>query len=123
MEPSQSARRGDRLGQEDQEVRAAIRFAGVVVVAALVFVVVAVLWVGSCDPASASAGCTRPYRIVLAAGAPAILAAGALRAFARTYRVWRERGTWWGWQGAGWLLLTLMVAVVMMSTVPIIGMG
>lgn len=52
-----------------------------------------------------------------------ILAAGGLRAFMRTYRVWRARGTWWGWQGAGWFLMTLMLVVLLVSGVPIMGIG
>lgn len=121
--PSRSAPDGDRLGQEDQEVRAAARFAGLITAIALAFVVIAVLWVGSCDPLSATVGCGRSYRTVLAVGAPAILAAGGSRAFVRTYRVWRARGTWWGWQGAGWFLLTLMLVVLLMSAMPIMGTG
>lgn len=121
--PSRSTAGGDRLGQEDREVRAAARFAGLIVATALAFVVIAMLWVGSCDPQSATAGCGRPYRTVLAVGAPLILAAGGLRAFVRTYRVWRARGTWWGWQGAGWFLLTLMLVVLLMTAVPIMGSG
>lgn len=91
--------------------------------AALAFVVIAVLWVGTCDPRAATAGCGRPYRTVLAVGAPVILVSGGLRAFARTYQVWRARGTWWGWQGAGWFLLTLMLVVLLVSGVPIMGIG
>ncbi|CAJ1507943.1 hypothetical protein [[Mycobacterium] holstebronense] len=119
--PSRSVPGGDRLGQEDREVRAAARFAGLVTAIALAFVVIAVLWVSTCNPGSATAGCGRQYRTVLAVGAPVILAAGGLRAFARTYRVWRGRGTWWGWQGAGWFLLTLMLVVLLVSAVPIMG--
>ncbi|BBY32739.1 hypothetical protein MMIN_08000 [Mycolicibacter minnesotensis] len=104
-------------------MRAAVRFTGTTAVAALVFVVVAVLWVSSCDPLSATVACGRPYRAVLAVGGPAILAGGGLWAFSRTYRVWRGRGTWWGWQGAGWFLLTLMLVVVLVTAVPIMGMG
>jgi len=97
--------------------------AGLITAIALAFVVLAVLWAGSCDPQSSTVGCGRAYRTVLAVGAPAILAGGGLRAFLRTYRVWRARGTWWGWQGAGWFLLTLMLVVLLMSAVPIMGTG
>ncbi|OBH16170.1 hypothetical protein [Mycolicibacter sinensis] len=114
---------GDRLGQEDEEVRSAIRFAGVVTAAAVAFVLLAAWWAGSCDPAAETVACGRPYRAVLAAGAPVILAGGGVRAFLRTYRVWRARGTWWGWQGAGWFLMSLMLLVLFISAVPISGMG
>lgn len=104
-------------------MRAAVRLASTTAAAALAFVVVAVWWAGSCDPLSATVACGRPYRAVLAVGGPVILAGGGLRAFARTYRVWRERGTWWGWQGAGWFLLTLMLVTLLMTAVPIMGLG
>lgn len=114
---------GDRLGQRDDEVRAAIRFAAVLTSAGSAFVVLATLWTGSCDPISATVACGRPYRAVLALGGPAILAGGGLRAFQRTYQVWCARGTWWGWQGAGWFLMSLMLFVLMISAPSISGMG
>lgn len=116
---------GDRLGQEDEEVRSAIRFAGVITAAGLAFVLLAAWWAGSCDGARETVetvACGRPYRTVLAGGAPAIFAAGGVRAFLRTYRVWQARGTWWGWQGAGWFLMSLMLLVLIMGAVPISGM-
>jgi hypothetical protein len=39
-------------------------------------------------------------------------------AFLRTYQVWRARGGWWIWQGAGWFLMLLMLVVLTM-TVPV----
>jgi hypothetical protein len=42
-------------------------------------------------------------------------------AFVRTYRVWKARGTWWGWQGAGWFLLTVMALMVAIGVAPIAG--
>jgi hypothetical protein len=36
-------------------------------------------------------------------------------AFVRTYREWRNESTWWGWQGAGWFLLTLMMLTLTMG--------
>ena len=44
-----------------------------------------------------------------AMGTPLVLLAGAVGAFIQTYRVWRARGTWPIWHGAGWFLLTLML--------------
>lgn len=114
---------GDRLGQEDEEVRTAIRFAAVITTVGTGFVVLAALWTGSCDQISATVECGRPYRTVLALGGPAVLAGGGVRAFLRTYQVWRAFGTWWGWQGAGWFLMSLMLFVLMISAPPIIGMG
>ncbi|MDD7813342.1 hypothetical protein PP713_12295 [Mycobacterium sp. CSUR Q5927] len=112
---------GDRLGQEDDEVRSAIRFAGVITAVGVAFVLLAAWWASSCDAAAETVACGRPCRAVLAAGGPAIFAAGGVRAFLRTYRVWRARGTWWGWQGAGWFLLSLMLLVLIMSAGPVSG--
>ncbi|AMC74838.1 transmembrane protein [Mycobacterium tuberculosis] len=55
------------------------------------------------------------------AGGPLILCAAGLWAFLRTYRVWRAEGTWWGWHGAGWFLLTLMVLTLCIGVPPIAG--
>ena len=44
-----------------------------------------------------------------------ILLIGGVGAFVRTYRVWRDEGTWWGWQGAGWFLMTLMLLTLTMG--------
>ncbi|BBX97959.1 hypothetical protein [Mycobacterium lacus] len=113
---------GDRLGQEDNEVRAAIRFAVVAAVAGVAFLIVAALWVSTCGPTGVdTVACGPPQRTLLAFGGPLILFAGGLWAFLRTYRVWRERGTWWGWHGAGWFLLTLMVLTLSMGVGPIAG--
>lgn len=112
---------GDRLGQEDDEVRSAIRFAAVVTAVGVIFVLLAAWWVSSCGPAVQTLSCGRPYRALLAVGAPAIFAGGGLVAFMRTYRVWRRRGTWWGWQGAGWFLMTLMVATMFVTTSAVMG--
>jgi hypothetical protein len=47
--------------------------------------------------------------VVAASLVPAILLAGGIGAFFKTYRVWKEEGAWPAWQGAGWFLLTLML--------------
>jgi hypothetical protein len=49
------------------------------------------------------------------------LFAAGLWAFLRTYRVWKAGGTWWGWHGAGWFLLTLMVVALGLGVGPIAG--
>ena len=59
--------------------------------------------------------CARPGRTLLGLGAPVILLIGGVGAFVRTYRVWRSDGTWWGWQGAGWFLMTLMLLTLTMG--------
>jgi len=47
--------------------------------------------------------------VVAASLVPAILFAGGIGAFVKTYRVWKEEGAWPAWQGAGWFLLTSML--------------
>lgn len=47
--------------------------------------------------------------VVAASLVPAILLAGGIGAFVKTYRVWKDEGAWPAWQGAGWFLLTLML--------------
>lgn len=114
--------RGDRLGSEDGEVRAAIRFAVLAAAAGVGFIVMAALWVSTCPGTGVdTAACGAPQRTLLALGGPLILLAGGLWAFVRTYRVWRVEGTWWGWHGAGWFLLTLMIVAVSMGVPAIAG--
>lgn len=47
--------------------------------------------------------------LIVAATVPTTLLIGGIGAFVKTYRVWRTRGTWVIWQGAGWFLMSLMV--------------
>jgi hypothetical protein len=101
----------DRLGQENHEVREAVRFAVTAAAVGVGFVILAAVWVSTCHGAMAvdTAACGTPQRTLLAFGAPVILLAAGLWAFLRTYRVWRDGGIWWGWQGAGWFLMMLMM--------------
>ncbi len=56
--------------------------------------------------AGAAFAATAVWRSLLAAIlVPAILFAGGIGAFVRTYRVWRVEGVWPIWQAAGWFLL------------------
>lgn len=113
---------GDHLGREDREVHAAVRFAVLAAAAGLGFLILAALWVSTCPGTSVdTAACGAPQRTLLALGSPVILFVAGLWAFLRTYRVWKAEGTWWGWQGAGWFLLTLMVLTVAMGVAPIAG--
>jgi hypothetical protein len=113
------------LGQHDSELHSAIWFAVLAAAAAVVFLVVAALWVSTCGGALVvdTAACGAPQRTLLACGAPVILLAAGLWAFVKTYRVWHERGAWWVWQGAGWFLLTLMLLTLTMGVPPIAGPG
>jgi hypothetical protein len=114
---------GDRLGRVDNEVHAAIRFAVLAAVAGLAFVVVAALWASTCKGGTAidTVACGAPQLTILALGAPLILLAAGCWAFLRTYRVWRDCGTWWAWQGAGWFLLMLMLVTLTMGLPAIAG--
>lgn len=113
---------GDRLGQEDGEVHAAIRFAVLAAAAGVGFVVLAALWVSTCPGTGVdTVACGAPQRTMLAFGGPLILFAGGLWAFVRTYRVWKAQGTWWAWHGAGWFLFTLMVVALGLGVSPIAG--
>ena len=75
---------------------------GVIAVAGIVFAVYAVVDKGS---------------VMLASTVPAILFLGGVGAFVKTYRVWRDGGTWPIWQGAGWFLLTLMLVCLSIPVV------
>jgi uncharacterized membrane protein len=104
------------LRQDDANVRGAVRFALIVALLAVGYLVTAALWVSTCDGATAdTAACGVPQRTLLAVGAPVILLIGGLRSFVRTYRTWRSHETWWAWQGAGWFLFTLMLVMSTMS--------
>jgi hypothetical protein len=114
---------GERLGHNDNEVQAAARFAVLAAIAGVAFLVVAALWASTCKGAMAidTVACGAPQLTILAFGAPLILFAAGCRAFLRTYRIWRDGGTWWAWQGAGWFLLMLMLVTLTMGAPPIAG--
>ena len=104
------------LRHDDANVREAVRFGLVVAVLGVAFLVVAAVWISTCDGATAdTVACGAPQRTLLALGAPVILLIGGLRAFVRTYQTWKRHETLWAWQGAGWFLMTLMLLVLTMS--------
>ena len=104
------------LRHDDANVREAVRFGLVVAVLGVAFLVVAAVWISTCDGATAdTVACGAPQRTLLALGAPVILLIGGLRAFVRTYQTWKRHETWWAWQGAGWFLMTLMLLVLTIS--------
>jgi hypothetical protein len=77
------------------EFRAAAKYVGAVVaVAAVAFAVFAF---------------SARTSVVAASSVPLILFLGGLGALVRTYRLWKTKGAWPAWQGAGWFLLTLML--------------
>ena len=116
MAPDTSNPRRDR-----QTFAAAARFTGVVVAIALMVLFGCLAWVHGCKSGTdqvSLAHCSGLKRNSLAVGPAAILAIGGIWAFVRTYQVWRARGGWWIWQGAGWFLMLLMLVVLAM-TVPV----
>lgn len=114
---------GDRSpGGEDPTVRAAARFAALISIAGVAFLVIAAAWASSCNEAAVeTAACGVPQRVVLALGSPVIFFIGAVTAFVRTYRLYRDDRTWWGWQGAGWFLIMLCFLILLMAGPPIVG--
>ena len=122
MTTQQHSSTGDRLGQVDNEVHHAVRFAVLAALAGVGFLIVAALWDSTCTGAMSvdTAACGAPQLTILAFGGPVILLVAGVWAFVRTYRVWRDQGTWWAWQGAGWLLMVLMFVTLTMGA-PIAG--
>jgi hypothetical protein len=98
---------------------AAVRFVAVFVAIGLVTLFAAVAWVNTCKTGSGEGAldnCTALQRNTLAIAPAAVLLVGGIWAFVRTYQVWRARGGWWVWQGAGWFLLVLMLLVFTTTT-------
>jgi hypothetical protein len=122
MQTQQHPSTGDHLGHEDHEVHAAVRFAILAAVAGVAFLIVAASWASTCTGAMSidTVACGAPQLIILALGAPLILLAAGCWAFVRTYRIWRDHGIWWAWQGAGWFLMMLMFVTLTMGA-PIAG--
>ncbi|KUI15798.1 hypothetical protein AU193_12690 [Mycobacterium sp. GA-1285] len=104
------------LRQIDTGIRDAARFALGIGATGAVFLIGAMVWVSTCQGATAdSLACGAPQRTLLALAAPAVLIAGALRAFVRAHQNWRRGEMSSAWQGAGWFLLTSMLLVLTTS--------
>lgn len=123
MDRPQLPPRPDEPGRDDRNVHAAVKFALVTAAIGVAYVVIAALSVNTCDGGKQTntAVCGSVQRILLGSGAPVILFLGGVWAFLRTYRLWRERRSWWAWQGAGWFLLLLAVLTLTMGLPPIAG--
>ncbi|BBY43791.1 hypothetical protein H7J70_00810 [Mycolicibacterium celeriflavum] len=105
------------LRSAETGTRDAVRFAIGILVAGAVLLFAAVVWVSTCQGATAdSVACGAPQRTVLALAAPAVLLAGGLRGLLRSHQTWRRCEMSWSWLAAGWLLLTAMLLVVTTST-------
>jgi hypothetical protein len=122
MQTQQYDSTDDRLGQDGKEVHTAVWFAVLAGITGVGFLIVASLWDSTCAGAMSAdtAACGAPQLTILALGAPLILLGAGGWAFLRTYRVWRDHGTWWAWQGAGWFLMVLMFVTLTMGA-PIVG--
>lgn len=122
MQKADARSGGDRLGQEDGEVHAAIRFAVLsTLTPGQVLTHTAAIKTKPTAASVDTVACGAPQRTLLAFGGPLIALASGIWAFVRTYLVWKARGTWWGWHGAGWFLLTAMALMVAMGVAPIAG--
>jgi hypothetical protein len=88
----------------------AVNFVLGVVAVALVVVIGSAWWAsgGSCARDGFLA-CDTTARTVLAVGPAVVLGGGGITAFVMTCRVWRRRGEWRVWHGAGWALFVLML--------------
>lgn len=85
----------EKRWHDPETFRAVTRY--VVTVVAIALIALAVYsWIGD-------------RNILAAATVPTILMVGGLGAFIKTYQVWRDRGTWVMWQGAGWFLMLFML--------------
>jgi hypothetical protein len=97
---------------------AAVKFGVVFIAIALVVFFASLAWVSGCKTGTGEGAldhCSSLQRNTLAIGPAVILFVGGVTAFVRTIQVWRARGGWWIWQGAGWFLLVLMLVMLFMS--------
>jgi hypothetical protein len=110
---------GSNSAEAKRTFAAAARFVAVFVAVALLALGVALVWVSGCKSGGEHplAHCGGLQRNFVGIGPPLILLVGGAGAFVRTIQVWRARGRWWIWQGAGWFLLALMLVMLSM-TVP-----
>ena len=122
MQTQQHRSAGEQIGHADNEVHTAVRFAVLAAAAGVAYLVMAALWDSTCKGAMSvdTAACGAPQLTILAFGAPVILFAAGGWAFLRTYRTWRDHGTWWAWQGAGWFLMVVMF-ITLVTGAPIAG--
>jgi hypothetical protein len=97
---------------------AAVKLVAVFVAIALLILLGAIAWLSGCKTGTGHGeldNCSALQRNTLAVGPAVVLFIGGVWAFVRTIQVWRARGGWWIWQGAGWFLLVLMLVVLSMT--------
>ena len=113
MSPDTSNSRRDRA-----TYAAAVKFVAISVAIALVILFGSMAWMSGCKTGAGEGAldnCSALQRNTLAIGPAVTLLIGGVWAFLRTYQVWRARGGWWIWQGAGWFLMMLMLLVLGMT--------
>ena len=96
----------------------AVRFDAVVIVVALLVLGLALWWVSGCKSGSGAdplAHCTRLQRNTLAIGAPLILSSVVSAHSSARFGCGGPGAVGRTWQGAGWLLLMLMLVVLGMT--------
>src|SRR4051812_50133350 len=59
--------------------------------------------------------------VIVASLVPAILLAGGIGAFVKTYRGWKAQGAWAAGQGAGWVLLIFVLVWLSISGAAVMG--
>lgn len=92
-------------------VRTGLGFAS----AAVLFLVIATVWVGTCTGSTADAvACGAPQRAALELGPTIILIVGGVFALVRGYRTRRDNAAWWVWLASAWFLLALAALSVVM---------
>ncbi len=97
-------------------LRNAVWFSVGVAVAAVVFMALASVWVGTCGGSTFDTlACGAAQLTLLALGAPLILLGGGLWAFLRAHQVRRQHGISSPWHAAGWVLMAGMLLVLATS--------
>lgn len=124
--PSRSLRSLDGATDRSphESVRETVKYAAGAAGIAGVFMVMSTLWLSTCvgDTADAVA-CGVPQRTLLALAAPGILLAAGMWALARPLQTETSREHTRAWQGAGLVLLTLMVVALAISLPDLPGLG
>ncbi|AWT52746.1 putative transmembrane protein [Mycolicibacterium smegmatis] len=124
--PSRSLRSPDDATDRSphESVREAVRYGTVAAGIAGVFMVLSTLWLSTCvgDTADAVA-CGAPQRTLLTLAAPGALLAAGMWALARPHHTETPREHARAWQGAGLVLLTLMVVTLAVSLRHLPGLG
>ncbi|MBU8810034.1 hypothetical protein KL953_14200 [Mycolicibacterium goodii] len=123
LRPS-SLRSSRRLGHGGAGLREAVRFTVTAAGVAVVFLVMSGVWLSTCVGETADAvACGAPQRTLLTLAAPTVLLVAGMWALARPHQTDMGRGHARTWQGAGLVLLTLMVVVLAISLPELPGSG